>query len=71
MKGGVSAKKALQGFETNTRELLVGTSENSVTLTSIDLPSRQMYLKEKHNLLGNNMYDTLPNLYWCGQCTLT
>ena len=30
-KGAVSAQKALQGFETETRELLGGTEENSVS----------------------------------------
>ena len=32
MKGAVSAQKALQGPETETRELLGGTEENSVSL---------------------------------------
>ena len=31
-KGAVSAQKALRGFETETRELLGGTEENSVSL---------------------------------------
>ena len=37
MKGAVSTQKALQGSETETRELLGGTTENSVVV--IDLPS--------------------------------
>ena len=32
LKGAVSAQKALQGSETETRELLGGTEENSVPL---------------------------------------
>ena len=32
-KGAVSAQKALRGSETETRELLGGTEENSVSLT--------------------------------------
>ena len=43
MKGVVSAQKALLGFETETRELLGGTEENSVSPQGvIDLPSRQI-----------------------------
>ena len=44
----VSAQKALQGSETETRELLGGTEENSVSPMR-DLPSRQIndfYKKE-------------------------
>ena len=33
LKGTVSAEKALQGFETKTRELLAETEDNSVSLT--------------------------------------
>ena len=33
LKGAVSAQKALQGSKTETRELLGGTDENSVSLT--------------------------------------
>ena len=41
----MSAQKALQGSETETRELLEGMEENSVSPTRgvIDLPSRQIY----------------------------
>ena len=40
LKGAVSAQKALQGSETETRELLGGTEEKSIALTGvIDLPS--------------------------------
>ena len=39
----MSAQKALQGSETETRELLGGTEENSVSPRGvIDLPSRQI-----------------------------
>ena len=40
----MSAQKALQGSETETRELLRGTEENNVSRTRgfIDLPSRQI-----------------------------
>ena len=42
-KGAVSAQKALRGSETETRELLGVTEENSVSrLGIIDLPSRQI-----------------------------
>ena len=42
-KGSVSAQKALQESETETRELLGGTEENRVSqLGVIDLPSRQI-----------------------------
>ena len=34
LMGPVSAQKALQGSETETRELLGGTKENSISLTS-------------------------------------
>ena len=40
LKGAVSAQKALQGFEMETRELLGGTEENSVS------PMRVFLLKE-------------------------
>ena len=46
----MSAHKALQGSETETRELLGGTEENSVSrLAVIDLPSRQIndFLQKK------------------------
>ena len=33
LKGAVPAQKALQGSETETRELLVGTKENSISPT--------------------------------------
>ena len=41
MKGAVSAQKALKGSETEMRELLGGTEENSVSPTRGDLPSRK------------------------------
>ena len=42
-KGAVSAEKALRGSEMETRELLGGTEENSVSpMRVIDLPSRQI-----------------------------
>ena len=40
---GRHAQKALQGSETETRELLGGTTENSDEGGVIDLPSRQIY----------------------------
>ena len=42
LKGAVSAQKALQGSETETRELLGGTAENSVSLMRGRLPFRQI-----------------------------
>ena len=43
MKGAVSAQKALQVSETDTRQLLGGTEEKTVSLIgSIDLPSGQI-----------------------------
>ena len=42
MKGPVSAQKAVQGSETETRELLGGTEENSVSPLRDHLPSRQI-----------------------------
>ena len=43
LKGSMSAEKALQGSEAETRELLEGTTENSVSpIGVIDLPSRQI-----------------------------
>ena len=44
LKGAVSAQKALQGSETETRELLGGTEEKSATPTheAVDLPFRQI-----------------------------
>ena len=48
-KGAVSAQKALRGFETDMRELLVGTEENSFSATgAIALPSRQPLNIELH-----------------------
>ena len=45
LKGAVLAQKALQGSETETRELLGGTTENSVSRQGfIDLPSRQIMI---------------------------
>ena len=43
LKGAVSAQKALQGSETETRELLVGAEQNSIFSTGvIDLPTRKI-----------------------------
>ena len=45
LKGAVSDQKALQGFKTETRELLGGTEENNILLQEvlIDLPSKQFH----------------------------
>ena len=58
LKGFLSWHDALQGPETETKELLVGTTENSVSrLGVIDLPSRQIndffYKKETEKNWGS------------------
>ena len=52
MKGVVSAQKALQGSETERRELLAGTKEKSVSLmrgSLICLPGKSMIFYKKGN----------------------
>ena len=45
MKGAVSAQKALQGYETETRALLGGTEENSVS------PTCFLFTKRKEKII--------------------
>ena len=57
LESAMSAQKALQGFETETRELLGGTTENSVSPDKGSLicpPGKSMivYKKEKEKKLS-------------------
>ena len=51
LKGDVSAQKALQGSETDMRELLGGTEENSVS------PTRGIYFVQKGNRTSKTTFN--------------
>ena len=51
MKGAVSAQKALQGSDTETRELLGGTEEKSVSRLSVASTVRKIRSHFKRSVL--------------------